>query len=98
RCYYLRPGSATYRLDKMQTRTARYLEAVHQGRNDWWRYAAGAFTIAVLWLGLGYLPYARFEEAIAADPLLEFVAVNVSLLLMLAGLAVTMRWIHGRRL
>jgi len=82
----------------MQTRTARYLDLVHLGRNDRWRYALGVLIIAFFWLGLGYLPYAWFEDAVAADPVLDFVALNFSILMMLAGLAVTVKWIHGRNL
>ena len=82
----------------MQTRTARYLDLVHHGRNAWWRYALGILTIALFWMGVGYLPYARFGDVIADDPLLDFVAVNFSILMMLAGLAVTVKFIHGRTL
>jgi len=82
----------------MQTPTARYLELVHRGRNDWWRYALGAITIACFWLGLGDLPYVWLDDAFTGHPLLEFVALNFSILLMLAGLAVAVRWIHGRDL
>ena len=82
----------------MQTRTARYLDLVHYGRNAWWRYALGILTIALFWMGVGYLPYARFGDVIADDPLLDFVAVNFSILMMMAGLAVTVKCIHGRTL
>ena len=82
----------------MQARTARYLDLVQRGRNDGWRYALGALTIAFFWLGLGYLPYAWFADALAGHPFIEYVAVNFSIVMMLAGLALTVRWLHGRSL
>jgi hypothetical protein len=82
----------------MQTRTARYLDLVHEGRNDGWRYALGVLTIAFFWLGLGHLPYAWFADAVAGDPLLDLLALNFSILTMLAGLATAVRWLHGRTL
>lgn len=82
----------------MQPQTKRYLDLVHHGKNDWWRYALGVFTIAFFWLGLGYLPLIFLAEADATNPLVDYVAVNFSILMMLAGLAVTVKWIHGRSL
>jgi len=78
--------------------TERYLDLVYLGKNDAWRYALGAFTIAFSWLGVGYLPYVGLMDVLAARPVLEFVAVNFSILMMLAGLAVVVRWVHGRSL
>src|SRR5262245_47096978 len=82
----------------MQAPAERYLDLARQGRNEAWRYALGALTIGFFWLGAGYLPLARYEEAIAAHPLYEFIAVNFSIGMMLAGLAVAVRFIHGRSL
>lgn len=82
----------------MQPHTKRYLDLVHQGKNDWWRYALGVLTIAFFWLGLGYLPLIFLAETGATNPLVDYVAVNFSILTMLAGLAVTVKWIHGRPL
>lgn len=84
----------------MPPQTARYLDLVYQGRNDWWRYGLGAFTIAFFWLGLGYLPYSYLagEDAAQSQPLVDFLAVNFSIFMMLAGLAVALMWIHGRPL
>ncbi len=84
----------------MPPQTARYLDLARQGRNDWWRYALGAFTIAFFWLGLGYLPYGYLAGGEAPDrpPLVDYLAVNFSIFMMLAGLAVAVKWIHGRPL
>ena len=80
------------------TLTERYLDLVHRGKNDAWRYAAGAFTILLFWLGAGRLLYGSFGETLASRPLLEFVAANFSILMLLAGLVAAVRWIHGRSL
>ncbi len=82
----------------MQQQTQRYLDLVHHGKNDWWRYALGFLTIAFFWLGLGYLPLNFLAEADAINPLVDFVAINFSILMMLAGLAVTVKSLHGRPL
>jgi membrane protease YdiL (CAAX protease family) len=82
----------------MNPRTGRYLDLVYQGKNNWWRYALGVFTIAFFWLGLGYLPLIFLPEERLADPLTDFVTVNFSIFMMLAGLGVTVKWIHRRPL
>jgi membrane protease YdiL (CAAX protease family) len=82
----------------MPSQTKRYLDLVHQGRNAWWRYALGAFTIAFFWLVLGYVPYLLLVGAGLGDQLLEYLAVNFSIFMMLAGLVLTVRVIHRRPL
>src|SRR5262245_42320326 len=82
----------------MSLRTGRYLDLVHQGKNDWWRYTIGIFIIACFWLGLGYLPLALFQGDAHADPLIDFIIINFSIFMMLAGLWVTVRWLHHRPL
>jgi hypothetical protein len=82
----------------MQPRTERYLDLARQGRNDWWRYALGVLIIAFFWLGLGYLPLIFLPDELVADPLIEFVLVNFSILMMLAGFVVTVKWMHRRPL
>ena len=76
--------------------TERYLDLAHSGRNAWWRYVLGAAIIAGSWLGLGLVPYALLSRAGIFDPRLDFIAVNLSIFVMFAGLAVTMRWLHHR--
>ena len=82
----------------MPPQTERYLDLAREGRNDWWRYALGILVIAFFWLFLGYLPLAFVPEDRLADPRIAFVVVNFSIFMMLAGLAVTVKWIHGRPL
>jgi membrane protease YdiL (CAAX protease family) len=78
--------------------TERYLDLAQQGRNAWWRYALGAVTIAFFWLVLGYAPYLLLVGAGVSDQLLEYLAVNFSIFMMLAGLVLTVKLIHGRPL
>jgi membrane protease YdiL (CAAX protease family) len=81
----------------MAPQTARYLELVHLGRNDWWRYALGVFVIALFWLGLGYLPYLYLADG-PLGPMADFAAVNFSIFMMLAGLALAVKGVHRRPL
>ena len=82
----------------MTPQTERYLDLARQGRNAWWRYALGAITIAFFWLVLGYVPYLLLVEAGLGDQLLEYLAVNFSIFMMLAGLAMAVKLIHRRPL
>lgn len=77
----------------------RYLDLALLGRNAWWRYALGVFTIAFFWLVLGYVPYILLAGSVMeSSPMLDFVAINFSIFMMLAGLAVTVKLIHRRPL
>jgi membrane protease YdiL (CAAX protease family) len=82
----------------MSPETGRYLDLAHQGRNAWWRYALGAVTIAFFWLVLGYVPYLLLVGAGVSDQMLEYLAVNFSIFMMLAGLVLTVKLIHRRPL
>jgi membrane protease YdiL (CAAX protease family) len=83
----------------MSPQTERYLDLARAGRNAWWRYLLGVFIIAFFWLALGYVPYfALVASGLGSDPLLEFVAVNFSIFMMLAGLAVAVKFLHRRPL
>ena len=83
----------------MSPQTERYLDLAREGRNEWWRYLIGVALIALFWFGLGYLPYILLVRAgVATDPLLDFVAVNFSIFVMLAGLAVAVKAVHHRSL
>ena len=83
----------------MSPQTERYLDLAQQGRNAWWRYALGVFTIAFFWLVLGDAPYlVLVGSGVETGPLLDFVAINFSIFMMLAGLAVTVTLIHRRPL
>jgi len=83
----------------MTPQAERYLDLAQPGRNAWWRYALGVFTVTFFWLVLGYVPYFLLVGGGAeTGPLLDFVAINFSIFMMLAGLAVTVRLIHRRPL
>jgi len=83
----------------MSPQTSRYLDLAQRGRNDWWRFALGVCTIAFFWLVLGYVPFVLLlGSGVETGPLLDFVAINFSIFMMLGGLAVTMRLIHRRPL
>jgi membrane protease YdiL (CAAX protease family) len=82
----------------MTPKTERYLDLARQGENAWWRYALGAVTIAFFWLVLGYVPYLLLVGAGLSGELFEYLAVNFSIFMMLAGLALTVKVIHRRPL
>jgi membrane protease YdiL (CAAX protease family) len=84
----------------MPAQTERYLDLARLGRNEWWRYALGIFIIAFSWLVLGYAPYLVLVAAtgVQTGSLPVFVAVNFSIFMMLAGLAVTVKFVHRRPL
>jgi hypothetical protein len=83
----------------MSPQTERYLDLARLGRNAWWRYALGVFTIAFFWLVLGYVPYILLiGSGMESSPLLDFVAINFSIFMMLAGLAMAVKLIHRRPL
>ena len=82
----------------MAPQTERYLDLARRGKNAWWRYVLGVVTIAFFWLALGYVPYLVLVGAGVSDQLLEYLAVNFSIFMMLAGLVLTVKFIHGRPL
>ena len=82
----------------MSPQTAAYLDLALLGKNAWWRYALGAVIITVSWLGLGLVPYTLLGIAGISEPRLDFVAINLSIFFMFAGLAATLKWLHRRPL
>ena len=83
----------------MSPQAERYLDLARAGRNAWWRYLLGVVIIAFFWLVLGYVPYIVLAgSGAASSPMLDFVAINFSIFMMLAGLAVTVKLIHRRPL
>ena len=82
----------------MYLNAERYLDLARGGRNEWWRYLIGVPIIVFFWLALGYLPYFLLAAAGISDPRLDFVAVNLSIFMMLAGLALVVKLIHRRPL
>lgn len=84
------------RSEAQQSQSTRYLALVRLGRNEWWRYVLGALVIAFCWLVLGYAPYVWLVAHYPYDPLRDFIAVNFSIVMMLAGLALAVRLVHRR--
>jgi membrane protease YdiL (CAAX protease family) len=83
----------------MRAETEQFLDLARLGKNAWWRYVLGVCTIGFFWVVLGYVPYMLLlGTGLEATPMLEFVAVNLSIFMMLAGVAVAVKWIHGRPL
>lgn len=82
----------------MLPQTERYLDLARLGRNQWWRYVLGALVILFFWLVLGFLPYVWLAGGGSLDPLLDYIAVNLSIVMMLGGLFLTVRVIHRRPL
>jgi membrane protease YdiL (CAAX protease family) len=80
-------------------KSEQFLDLALLGKNAWWRYVLGVSTIGFFWVVLGFVPYMFLIEAgLETTPMLEFVAVNLSIFMMLAGLVVAVKWIHGRPL
>ncbi|HSE00107.1 MAG TPA: CPBP family intramembrane glutamic endopeptidase [Burkholderiales bacterium] len=82
----------------MPPQTERYLDLAREGKNEWWRYALGVMTIAFFWLALGYVPYLLLVGAGLGGQLFDYLAVNISIFMMLAGLLLTVKVIHRRPL
>lgn len=75
---------------------ARYLALVERGRNAWWRYALGLLTVVFFFEVLGYVPYRLIEEYTAFGATLQFLALNLSVLVGLGGVAIAVVCIHRR--
>jgi membrane protease YdiL (CAAX protease family) len=82
----------------MSPQTKHYLDLACAGRNDWWRYLLGVSLILFFWIVVGFVPYAVLARLYALDDLLTYIAVNLSIVMMLAGLALAMRFVHRRPL
>jgi membrane protease YdiL (CAAX protease family) len=82
----------------MLAQTERYLALARLGRNEWWRYALGVTVILLSWIVLGWVPYAWLVAQGRQELLLQFLAVNFSIIMMLAGLVVAVKFIHRRPL
>lgn len=82
----------------MNPQAARYFELGSHGKSAWWRYLAGLALILSCWFGLGQVPYAYLLAPRITDPLADFIAINFTIVVMLAGLVAAMRWMHGRPL
>lgn len=74
---------------------ARFLALADAGRNAWWRYLLGILCIAAAWLIGGNIAY-LLVLMLPLGRVTEFVAINASVLMMLAGVATVIVVLHRR--
>jgi membrane protease YdiL (CAAX protease family) len=93
---------------------SKYLEAAHQGRNDWWRYLTSLPAILAIWFIVGSIPVVFLVAYVSMDGdpatnfsgtgftgipvILEFVFTMSSFIPFLAGTLLAVRFIHARPL
>ncbi len=75
--------------------TARYLALADAGRNAWWRYLLGIAFITASWLIGGGFAYGLMLRA-PLGHVTEFVAINASILMLLAGVVAVVAVLHRR--
>lgn len=87
----------------------RYLDAVRQGKNAWWRYLLSVLLIVAFWLGLGSIPLViwlvadQFNDNILTvpiedDQLLKYVVFSLSFCFLLLSIFLAVTVIHQRPL
>jgi hypothetical protein len=90
----------------------KYLDAVYQGKNNWWRYLLSLGLTLFLWLIIGSIPIALFasylmvdgnsESSLTAtgfsgvDPLTAFLITISSFVFFLIAIYISIRYIHAR--
>jgi membrane protease YdiL (CAAX protease family) len=92
-----------------------YLDAIHDGKNQWWRYFIALFVIVFMWLVIGSVPLVVIAVIVNADgdpatgvdpvsdqivglnPLWPFIALMLSFVMLLIGLYIVVRFVHGRK-
>ncbi len=79
----------------MSTTAARFLAAADTGSNGWWRYLLGIASIAACWLIGGAYVYALVLQ-LPLGAVTEFVAINASILMLLAGVIAAVVVLHRR--
>lgn len=77
------------------TPAARFLALADGGRNAWWRYLLGIAVIAAFWLVGGNIAFA-LALRLPLGIVTEFVAVNASVLMLLAGVITVVIVLHRR--
>ena len=75
-----------------------YLTLIERGRNGVWRTLAGCALIVASWIVLSGVLYFLFKTQFESGKLGEFVAVNLGILVLLAGLALAVVWLQRRPL
>jgi uncharacterized protein len=89
-----------------------YLDAVYQGRNNWWRYFASILLVLILWLVIGSIPVFLFGAYLLMDgnpdtkltalgftgvsPLMAMYVILSSYLFFIAAIFIAVRFIHKR--
>ena len=93
---------------------SKYLEAAHQGRNEWWRYLISLSAILAIWFIVGSIPVVLLMTYVSmdADPgtsfsgagfvgvpvIVEFLFTMSSFIPFLVGTLLAVRFIHARPL
>lgn len=75
--------------------SAQYLALTDAGRNAWWRYLLGMVFIALSWIFGGGFVYGLVSYVPLGD-VTEFVAINASILMLLAGVLAVVVVLHRR--
>ncbi len=89
-----------------------YLDAVYQGKNNWWRYLLSFAVILFFWLVLGSIPVVLFSAYLmvdgnpesgfsetgfsGVDPLVAFLVTMSGFLMFILAIFISVRFIHGR--
>lgn len=75
-----------------------YLSLIERGRKSIWRTVAGCLLIVASWIGLGSLLYVLYQDMMVPGSAHEFIGTNLSILVMLIGLAAAVLWLQRRPL
>ncbi len=79
----------------MITPATQFLALADTGRNAWWRYVLGMAFIAASWIFGGGFAYGLVSHVPLGD-VTEFVAINASILMLLAGVLAVVVVLHRR--
>ena len=79
----------------MNNPAAQFLALADAGRNAWWRYLLGMVFIAASWIIGGGFAYGLVLQ-VPLGEVTEFVAINASILMLLAGVLIVNRMLHRR--
>lgn len=84
-----------------------FLDAVRQGKNEWWRYVLSFMLIVFFWAFLGSLPWLMLGmdlplDAVGSavsgrDQLLQYVLISLSFCCFGMGIFLAIKYIHHRR-
>ena len=90
----------------------KYLDAVYQGKNTWWRYAISIALILTMWLVIGSIPVFLFGAYLLMDgnpdskltalgfsgvsPLMAMFVILSSYLFFFAAIFISVRFVHAR--